>query len=73
MTLTENLITAAGRSTSKVSKGSADKSQVEFELVSNSELKQNLKHQVDVYEAANDTEKSIKAILYFNDTDARLS
>jgi hypothetical protein len=53
----------------KVSKGSADKSLVEFKLASNSKLKQNLKHQVEVYEAANDTKKSIKAILYFNGTE----
>ncbi len=53
----------------KVSKGSADKSLVEFKLASNSKLKQNLKHQIDVYEVANDTKKSIKAILYFNETE----
>jgi hypothetical protein len=46
-----------------VSNGSADKSLVEFKLASNSKLKQNLKHQVEIYEAANDTKRSIKAIL----------
>lgn len=55
----------------KVSKGSADKTLIEFKLASNSKLKQNLKHQVGVYEAANDTAKSIKAILYFSDTEFR--
>ena len=50
----------------KVSRGSADATLVEFKLASNSKLKQNLKHQVGVYEAANDTAKSIKAILYFS-------
>lgn len=55
----------------KVSKGSADKTLIEFKLASNSKLKQNLKHQVSVYEAANDTAKSIKAILYFSDTEFR--
>lgn len=49
----------------KISKGSADKTLVEFKLASNSKLKQNMKHQVGVYEAANNTSKSIKAILYF--------
>jgi len=53
----------------KISKGSADKSLVEFKLASNTKLKQNLKHQVGVYEAANDTKKSIKAILYFSETE----
>ena len=53
----------------KVSKGSVDKSLVEFKLASNSELKQNLKHQVEIYEAANDTRKSIKAVLYFSEPE----
>lgn len=49
----------------KVSNGSKDKTLIEFKLASNSKLKQNLKHQVGVYEAANNTAKSIKAILHF--------
>lgn len=53
----------------KVSSGSADKTLVEFKLASNSKLKQNLKHQVSVYEAANDTAKSIKAIMCFSETE----
>jgi hypothetical protein len=53
----------------KISKGSTDKTLVEFKLASNSKLKQNLKHQVEVYEAANNTSKSIKAILYFTETE----
>lgn len=53
----------------KISKGSQDKTLVEFKLASNSKLKQNLKNQVGVYEAANDTAKSIKAILYFTDVE----
>lgn len=55
----------------KVSKGRRDKTLVEFKLASNSKLKQNLKHQVGVYEAANDTAKSIKAILYFTESEFR--
>jgi len=55
----------------KVSNGSRDKTLIEFKLASNSKLKQNLKHQVSVYEAANDTAKSIKAILHFADTEFR--
>lgn len=55
----------------KVSKGNKDKTLIEFKLASNSKLKQNLKHQVGVYEAANDTAKSIKAILYFSESEFR--
>ncbi len=53
----------------KISKGSRDKSLVEFKLASNKKLKQNLKHQLEVYEAANCTHQSIKVILYFSDTE----
>ena len=50
----------------KVSRGSRDKSLVEFKLASNSQLKRNLKRQVAVYEQANDTKRSLKAICYFS-------
>ncbi|WP_181296216.1 hypothetical protein [Pseudomonas sp. Q2-TVG4-2] len=53
----------------KISRGSKDTTLVEFKLASNSKLRQNLANQVKVYEAANQTEKSIKVILYFNDTE----
>ncbi|MCG8314724.1 MAG: hypothetical protein MI976_16065 [Pseudomonadales bacterium] len=53
----------------KISKGASDKSLVEFKLASNSKLKQNLKNQVKIYEAANTTTKSIKLILYFSDAE----
>ena len=53
----------------KVSKGSADKTLVEFKLASNSKLERNLKNQVRVYEAANNTAKSIKAVMYFSDAE----
>lgn len=49
-----------------ISKGSSDKTLVEFKLASNSKLKQNLEKQVEVYEKANNTKKSIKVILYFD-------
>ena len=42
---------------------------IEFKLASNSKLKQNLKNQVQIYEKANDTKKSIKIILYFTDKE----
>ncbi|MFA4869221.1 MAG: hypothetical protein WC623_13530 [Pedobacter sp.] len=50
----------------KISKGSRDKTLVEFKLASNSKLKQNLAKQVEIYQQANDTKKSIKVILYFD-------
>ncbi len=54
-----------------ISKGSSDKTLIEFKLASNSKLKQNLAKQVEVYEEANNTKSSIKAILYFDDSEYR--
>ena len=53
----------------KVSHGSADKTLIEFKLASNSKLKRNLEKQVGVYEAANNTKKSITVILHFSDNE----
>ena len=53
----------------KFSKGNADKSLIEFKLASSSKLRQNLKNQVEVYQKANDTIKSIKVIIYFDDKE----
>jgi hypothetical protein len=53
----------------KVSKGSADMSLVEFKLASNTQLERNLQKQVEVYEKANQTDKSIKVIMFFTDTE----
>ncbi|WP_316674836.1 hypothetical protein [uncultured Tolumonas sp.] len=53
----------------KISRGNKDKTLVEFKLATNSKLKQNLQNQVPVYEAANQTKKSIKVILYFTDSE----
>jgi len=52
-----------------ISKGSDNKTLIEFKLASNSKLKQNLAKQVEIYENANSTKKSIKVILYFNSTE----
>lgn len=49
----------------KISRGSKDKTIVEFKLAKNSKLKQNLKSQVKIYESANQTRKSLKVIFYF--------
>ena len=50
----------------KISRGSWDKSLVEFKLSSNSKLRRNLERQVPIYEAASDTSKSLKVICYFS-------
>lgn len=49
----------------KISRGSRDSTLVEFKLASNSKLKQNLAKQVEIYEKASLTRKSIKVVLYF--------
>lgn len=53
----------------KVSFGSSDKTLVEFKMAKNSKLKQNLQHQIRVYEQANDTQQSMKVILYFSEAE----
>jgi len=52
-----------------ISKGAKDKTLIEFKLASNSKIKQNLAKQVEIYEKANNTKKSIKVILYFDVTE----
>ena len=53
----------------KISKGSADKTLVEFKLASNSKLKKNLANQVEVYKKANRTENALKVILFFTNEE----
>lgn len=53
----------------KISMGNADKTLVEFKLARNKKLKQNLKNQVAVYEAANNTHQSMKVIIYFTESE----
>lgn len=53
----------------KVSRGNKDKTLIEFKLASNSQLKMNLQNQVEVYEKANETKKSIKVIMYFSESE----
>ena len=50
----------------KISRGSSDKTVVEFKLARNKQLKKNLQNQLEVYKKANETEKGIHAILYFS-------
>lgn len=49
----------------KISRGAKDKSLVEFKLASNRGLKRNLENQVQIYEAANDTDHSITVIVCY--------
>lgn len=53
----------------KISRGSADKTIVEFKLATNPQLKRNLANQTRVYARASDAQRSIKVILYFSETD----
>jgi hypothetical protein len=55
----------------KVSRGSKDKTLVEFKLAKNSQLERNLRHQAEVYEKASDAERTIKVILYFSTSEKR--
>ncbi|MEI9904447.1 MAG: hypothetical protein WDN06_11090 [Asticcacaulis sp.] len=49
----------------KISRG-RDKTLVEMKLAKNTKLEDNLKHQVEIYQAASNAEKAIKAIIYFS-------
>jgi hypothetical protein len=53
----------------KISRGSQDKTLVEFKLARNKKLKQNLLKQILIYEAASETNNSIKAIIFFTDQE----
>jgi hypothetical protein len=55
----------------KVSRGSGDKSLVEFKLASNSHLERNLSRQGQIYEAASDAKRTIKVIFYFSEAENR--
>ncbi len=50
-----------------ISRGSGDKTLVEFKLASNSQLAQNLKHQLEVYQRAGQAQHVIKVVLYFTE------
>ena len=52
-----------------VSKGSWDKTLIEFKQAKNSKLRQNLEKQLPVYLAANGTKKGIKVIIYFTEEE----
>lgn len=53
----------------KISRGSLDKSLIEFKLASNSKLSRNLEKQLPVYEAANETRTSVTVIICYTAAD----
>jgi hypothetical protein len=50
----------------KVSRGSGDKTLVEFKLAKNTQLERNLENQTAIYEKASGADRSIKVIVYFS-------
>ena len=53
----------------KVSMGADDATIVEFKLASNTSLKKNLQHQLEIYQSANNTEFGIKVIMFYTDSE----
>jgi hypothetical protein len=53
----------------KISRGAPDKTLVEMKLAKNNKLERNLERQVPIYQAASDTKKAIKAILFFTKSE----
>jgi hypothetical protein len=58
-----------GQADYKISRGSRDKSIVEFKLASNPQLERNLEHQTLIYEKVSDAKASIKVILFFSEDE----
>lgn len=52
-----------------VSFGAKDKSVVEFKLAKNRGLKDNLEHQTEIYAKANNTQRKLKVVLYFDNSE----
>lgn len=53
----------------KVSRGAKDKTIVELKLATNTQLKRNLRKQVEIYQAASDAKNAIKGIVFFSRHD----
>jgi len=53
----------------KISRGSADKTLVEFKLASNPQLKRNLERQLSIYKKASDAKAGFKVIIYFSEDE----
>ncbi len=55
----------------KISLGASDKNLVEMKLASNSKLRQNLEHQVEIYKKASETENALKVILCMSEAEIK--
>ncbi|MBI1826899.1 MAG: hypothetical protein HYR83_11000 [Planctomycetes bacterium] len=53
----------------KISRGSADKTLVEFKLASNTQLRRNLQNQLAVYQSASDAKFGFKVVVYFEEAE----
>ena len=53
----------------KISRGSFDKSLVEFKLAKNSQLRRNLEKQAEIYQKASDARSALKVILFFSEKE----
>ena len=53
----------------KISRGSADKTLLEFKLASNTQLKHNLVKQLEIYQKASDAAAGYKVIIYFTEQE----
>lgn len=53
----------------KISRGKNDSTLIEMKLAHNKKLKKNLQNQLDVYKAANSTEKGIVIIVYYTEKE----
>lgn len=53
----------------KISRGSTDKTIVEFKLARNTQLKRNLANQAEIYQKASDAETAYKVIIFFNQSE----
>jgi hypothetical protein len=53
----------------KISKGSEDKTIVEFKLAKNPQLKRNLEKQTEIYKKASGAKDGLKVILYFTEAE----
>jgi len=53
----------------KISRGSTDKTLVEFKLAGNTQLKRNLQKQLEIYKKAADAEHGFKVIIFFSEQE----
>ena len=53
----------------KISRGSTDKTLVEFKLAGNTQIKRNLEKQLDIYKRASDAQTGFKVIIYFSEEE----